>query len=329
MFIILHYGLLILVLLLIGFIYNWLAEKHAIVDNPNSRSSHTYKTIRGGGIVFWVAGLIYLAGYWPGFLWFFVGLTIVALVSFIDDLYNLGQWSRLASHLAGITVVFIAFDFMHLLHLYIIIAGYILFIGTLNAYNFMDGINGITGMYSLSVLGALQLINLKIEPFTAPDFIWYPMIACIVFLFFNFRKTALCFAGDVGSISIAFWILTLILILSIKTGIVAWMLLLAVYGIDSILTIIHRLYLRENIFKAHRLHFYQALANDCGIDHRIISVGYAIVQALASLIVICFYKKLSTWTLEIIILTPLAIIYCLKFRLLKKKNQMLNSDGIK
>lgn len=93
-----------------------------------------------------------------------------------------------------------------------------MFIGIVNAYNFMDGINGITGLYTIAVLLPLMYVNHKVEPLSIWICLFYPLIASVVFLFFNFRKRAKCFAGDVGSVSIAFWIVTLLLLLIIRTN---------------------------------------------------------------------------------------------------------------
>src|SRR5690606_249734 len=167
-----------------------------------------------------------------------------------------------------------------------ILALYILVIGIINAYNFMDGINGITGLYSLIVLGSLQYINLNQHPFIQEDLIWFPMLACLVFLFYNFRKKAKVFAGDVGSICIAFWIVFLLGDLIIVSGNPIYILFLAVYGVDTILTIIHRLFLKQNIFEAHRLHFYQILANEQKVSHLLVSSIYGAVQLLIIVFVV-------------------------------------------
>jgi UDP-N-acetylmuramyl pentapeptide phosphotransferase/UDP-N-acetylglucosamine-1-phosphate transferase len=312
------YILLSLFLFSIVLLYIRFAAKYYIYDNPNQRSSHAGRVIRGGGIVFWFAALFFIILNYPQYLLLFAGLSIVAFVSFFDDVRSLGQWSKFFSHLAGFTLVFISLDLFETVPWYVIACAYILSIGILNAYNFMDGINGITGLYSLAVLGALQWVNMKVIPFTTPDFIWFPMIVCVVFLFFNFRKKALCFAGDVGSISIAFWIVTLLLMLMVKSGSIVWLLLLRIYGIDTIFTIIHRLYLKQNIFVAHRMHFYQVLANECRIDHRVVSLGYAILQLAISVLVIVYFNKIRWFPLSLMVLLPLGVIYQVKFRLCKQ-----------
>ncbi|MDY3788780.1 UDP-GlcNAc--UDP-phosphate GlcNAc-1-phosphate transferase, partial [Bacteroides fluxus] len=151
--------------------------------------------------------------------------------------------------------------------------------GIINAYNFMDGINGITGGYSLVVLTALAIINAEIIPFVEGDFIYTVICSVVVFCFFNFRKRAKCFAGDVGSVSIAFILLFLLGKLIIQTGDFSWIVLLSVYGVDSVLTIIHRLMLHENIGLPHRKHLYQLMANELKIPHVVVSSVYMAVQA--------------------------------------------------
>jgi UDP-N-acetylmuramyl pentapeptide phosphotransferase/UDP-N-acetylglucosamine-1-phosphate transferase len=321
MSIILHLLLISLIFFIIEIIFIKIAQKRDILDIPNDRSSHTYEIVRGGGVIFWFAGLFFLARNFHEALLFFSGLTIVGIVSFVDDLHNIKVWLRILSHVVGITFIFLSLSLFHLLPWYSMLAAYMVFIGILNAFNFMDGINGITGLYSLSVLFAFQWVNMKVASFITPDFIWYPMIASVVFLFFNFRKKAICFAGDVGSITVGFWIITLLIILVIKTGNIIWFLFLSVYGTDSIFTILHRLWLRQNIFKAHRLHFYQVLANECRIDHRKISTGYALCQIIISIIISALYDKLNLILLSTLVLVPLAIAYLFKFRILRFNNR--------
>ena len=179
----------------------------------------------------------------------------------------------------------------------------------------MDGINGITGLYSIAVLAPLQYVNLYITSFVAHDMIWYPILGSVVFLYFNFRKQAKCFAGDVGSIGIAFWIVTLLLLLVIETNNLIWMGVLMVYGVDGVCTILHRIYLRQNILKAHRLHFYQVLANEQKVQHRVVSVIYFVVQLIVSALII-FLSPMFGWWMFVLPLVVLIGLYGLKFRLM-------------
>ena len=188
----------------------------------------------------------------------------------------------------------------------------------------MDGINGITGLYTLAVMGALLYVNTKIQFFIDGMFIKYAMIASLIFLFFNYRKKAKCFAGDVGSIAIAFWIIYLVVKLILVTESLIWLLFLAVYGVDAVCTILHRLYLKQNIFEAHRLHLYQILSNEYKIQHRIVSLFYALVQTGISLLVIFLYQKVQDSLIFLIVILPLLLFYSSKFYLLNKNNLRLN-----
>src|SRR5690606_21862206 len=132
---------------------------------------------------------------------------------------------------------------------------------TINAYNFMDGINGITAMYSFAVLLLLWLENREIG-FVDNRLIYCTAIANGVFAFFNFRQKAKCFAGDIGSISMCFILLFSILNLILSTENLIYTLFFAVYGVDSVITTIFRLLRRGNIFRAHRTHLYQYMANE-------------------------------------------------------------------
>ena len=141
-----------------------------------------------------------------------------------------------------------------------------------------DGINGITGGYSLVVLLSLAYINHFVVSFIDPVFIYVMLLAVLVFNFFNFRKRAKCFAGDVGSVSMAFILLFLIGKLILTTNDFSYIILLVVYGVDAVLTIIHRLMLHENIGLPHRKHLYQLMANELKVPHVVVSVIYMLAQ---------------------------------------------------
>lgn len=244
-------------------IYFWIAKQYNIIDKPNERSSHTEITLRGGGIIFWIAAAIYvIANPSNSSFWFLTGITIVSAISFADDVVGMNRKIRVLSHFVAITCIFILTNIFTTITWWSIPIVYFVCAGVINMYNFMDGINGITGLYTLSVLLPLMYINNHLYPFIENEFIIYPFLASLVFLFFNFRKKAISFAGDVGSVSISVWILTLLLILILKTNNLIWMGFLVVYGVDSVCTILHRVYLKQNITEAHRVHFYQILANE-------------------------------------------------------------------
>ena len=250
-----------------------------IIDKPNERSSHTRITLRGGGIIFYFGALAYfLTNHWE-YPWFILALTLITFISFVDDIRSISQGLRLMLHFTAMALMFYQWGLFTLPWWWIIVA-LIVCTGIINAYNFMDGINGITGGYSLVILGALAYINAEIAQFVEPALIYTVLCSVLVFCFFNFRKKAKCFAGDVGSVSIAFILLFLIGKLILKTEDFSWIILLAVYGVDSVLTIVHRLILHENIGLPHRKHMYQLMANELKIPHVAVSLVYMFTQAV-------------------------------------------------
>ncbi|KOP39497.1 MULTISPECIES: glycosyltransferase family 4 protein [unclassified Flavobacterium] len=316
-----QYTILGLILMIFMLLYFKVADRYNIIDKPNQRSSHTEITLRGGGIIFWFSAFLYFAQYLNYF--FFTGITLVSLVSFWDDIQSLSNKIRMSVQFLAISLIFYDLGLFTIVPAFAIVAAYILAIGLINAYNFMDGINGITGLYTLAILGALLYVNSNIQLFIDGSFIKYGMVASLVFLFFNYRKKAKCFAGDVGSIAIAFWVIYLLLKLILNTDSIIWLLFLAVYGVDAVCTILHRLYLKQNIFEAHRLHFYQILSNEYKIQHRLVSLYYAIVQIGVSALVISFYQKVNEIVLFAIIIIPLLFVYSIKFYLINKKSLKL------
>lgn len=320
-----QYTILALILLIIMLLYFKVADHFNIIDKPNERSSHSEITLRGGGIIFWFAALLYFLQNIQNNYFFFTGITLVSLVSFWDDIQSLSNKIRISIHFLSITLIFYDLGVFDLVPIWVIIIAYVFAIGLINAYNFMDGINGITGLYTLAVMGALLYVNESVQWFTDSAFIKYAIIASLVFLFFNYRKRAKCFAGDVGSIAIAFWVIYLVLKLILVTSSLIWLLFLAVYGVDAICTIIHRLYLKQNIFEAHRLHFYQVLSNEYKIQHRLVALYYAIVQIAVSALVVFLYQKVDAIVLFAIVIVPLLVIYALKFYLLNKISLKLHT----
>ena len=274
------YYLIILTLLFITeLLYFRIADKFNIIDKPNERSSHIRITLRGGGIIFYFGALAFFLTNHLEYPWFILGLTLITFISFADDIHSISQGKRLLFHFSAMVLMFYQWG-LFALPWWTIIVALIVCTGIINAYNFMDGINGITGGYSLVVLGALAYINRFITAFVEQEMIWIMILAVLVFNFFNFRKKAKCFAGDVGSVSISFILLFLIGKLILVGNDFSYIILLAVYGVDSVLTIIHRLMLHENIGLPHRKHLYQLMANELKVPHVVVSLVYMVVQAI-------------------------------------------------
>ena len=282
-------------------LYFSFARKYQIVDKPNKRSSHAEPTLRGGGLLFPLLYLLanvtlYFAARNHVSVWFLVGLFLVAGISFWDDVRTLSPKLRILVHVVAVSVCFWQTGIFDLTFLTIAVA-YILVIGSMNAYNFMDGINGITALYSMVAVGTLYYLlpEMNLE---------YVLVALVIFGFYNLRKRAVCFSGDVGSVSLSYIIAFCICKLMVDTHNVKWILLLGVYGIDSVITILYRLKRGENIFKPHRTHLYQYLANERGMSHVGVSLIYAIAQLTLNVILIQ-----QGFTIGVIAFGVLALIY--------------------
>jgi UDP-N-acetylmuramyl pentapeptide phosphotransferase/UDP-N-acetylglucosamine-1-phosphate transferase len=265
-------------------LYFKVANYFNIIDKPNERSSHSSITLRGGGIIFYFGALIYFIYSGFQYPWFFLGLTLMSLISFLDDMLTLSNKIRLLIHFGSVLLMAYQLDLFNLPWYYLLMT-FIVVVGVINAYNFMDGINGITACYSIAVVSLLLIVNDQVN-FVDQRLLSYSLIAVLVFSFFNFRSKAKTFAGDVGSVAIAYILLFALGALIIKTGNLIYILFLTVYGIDAVWTIIRRLSLRENIFEAHRSHLYQYLGNEAGVNKLLISFLYGLIQFIIGLSVI-------------------------------------------
>jgi UDP-GlcNAc:undecaprenyl-phosphate GlcNAc-1-phosphate transferase len=297
-----HLFVSLLLSIVLILVYLRIAPKYGIIDEPNKRSSHSNPTIRGAGVVFPLLFIvcIFLFGH-PGVLVdIIMGITLLALVSFYDDLRDVPFGLRLFAQLIAVALLFNQL-FVWLWPIWLLVFVGILIIATINAFNFMDGINGITGIYGL--VTAISLFVVK------QDVALLGLIAALVaFLFFNLRRKAKCFSGDVGAVSLAFIIAFYILNISIETRNPIWVLLLSVYGIDAAITILFRLIRKEKITLGHRTHFYQYLANEKQIPHVWVAILYGIIQALFNILFFYLYSK-QLFVLIALAFATLVIIY--------------------
>lgn len=307
--------LIIFVLLLAAeLVYFRIADKFNIIDKPNERSSHSTIVLRGGGIIFLIGAWVWSAFFGFDYPWFLAGLTLVAGVSFVDDIRSLPDSVRLVAQFAAAAMAFYQLGILHWSMWWIVLVALIVYVGATNVINFMDGINGITAGYSLAVLLPLMAVNMD-GGYVEQSLIVSTVLASLVFCIFNFRPKgkAKCFAGDVGSIGIAFIMLFLLGNVIIKTEDITWLIFLLVYGVDGCLTIVHRIMLHENLGEAHRKHAYQLMANELKIGHVKVTSLYMVMQLAVSLgfIYICPDTVLCHWMYLIGALAVLAVAYVL------------------
>jgi UDP-N-acetylmuramyl pentapeptide phosphotransferase/UDP-N-acetylglucosamine-1-phosphate transferase len=320
--------LIIAVLLLAAeLIYFRIADKCNIIDKPNERSSHSTIVLRGGGIIFAISMLVWFV--WQmfqdsGFMFqeylpFLVGLLMVAGISFWDDVQSLPDSLRLVAQFVAMALMFWSMGIMNWSMWWVVPIALIVCVGATNIINFMDGINGITAGYALAVLIPLALLDtssmFQVSGFIEPSYLIVAIIGVLVFCIFNFRPKgkAKCFAGDVGSIGIAFIMLFAIGKLIVQTADVTYLILLLVYGVDGCLTIIHRIMLHENLGEAHRKHAFQLMANELKIGHVKVTLLYMAMQLAVSLgfIYLCPNSVAAHWGYFIGAILVLSLAYVL------------------
>lgn len=333
------YLVIFVILIVAELVYFSIADKFNIIDKPNERSSHTRIVLRGGGIIFTIALWIWSIVYGFQYPWLLAGVTLAAGISFVDDIHSLPDSLRLVVQIVSMFLVFQEVGLLSVgeggswvLQSLILLVALFVCVGGSNLYNFMDGINGITGGYSIAVIIPLIIKNDELrmengEGFVEPSLLIVVGLSLLVFCLFNFRKNAKCFAGDVGSIGIALILLFCIGRLIMRTGDVTWLILLLVYGIDGCLTIIHRIMLHENLGEAHRKHAYQLMANELKIPHVVVSCIYMVMQLAISLVGI--YLVPNTMMAHWIYLILMVLVMVLAYIIFMKKYYHLHEEYLR
>ena len=298
------YIIIAVILLAAELIYFCIADKCNIIDKPNERSSHSTIVLRGGGVIFslsmvvWAILMVVQGNAIAQYLPFLCGLVLICGISFWDDVKSLPDSLRMAVQVISILLMFWSMGLYTaadswLWTAVIVVVALFFCVGATNFINFMDGINGITAAYSLAMLIPLLIVDslefrvdsqLKVGEFIDPSYLIVAIIGVLVFSIFNFRPKgkAKCFAGDVGSIGIAFIILFALGRLMVATGDVSYIVFFLLYGVDGTMTIIHRIMLHEHLGEAHRKHAYQLMANELKMSHVTVSLIYMGLQLAVS-----------------------------------------------
>ena len=342
------YVIIAAILLVAELVYFKIADHFNIIDKPNERSSHSTIVLRGGGIIFclsmivWAVLMVVQGNDIGPYLPFLCGLVMICTVSFWDDLHSLPDSVRLVAQFVATGLMFwsiaLGSEILMTMPWYGILSlgfvGLIVFVGATDIINFMDGINGITAANALAVLVPLLLVNGMpdqvghdgVAGFIGQSYLIIATLGVLVFSVFNFRPKgkAKCFAGDVGSIGIAFILLFAIGSLIGQTGDVTWMLFLLVYGVDGCGTIIHRIMLHENLGEAHRKHAYQIMANELGISHVVVSLIYFGLQLGISLVMV--YLVPNTVLAHWIYLVAVALVLAGAYVVFMKKYYHLHEE---
>ena len=325
------YVIIAAILLIAELVYFKIADHFNIIDKPNERSSHSTIVLRGGGVIFalsmivWAVLMVVQGNDIVPYLPFLCGLVMICTVSFWDDVHSLPDSVRMVVQIVSTLLMFWSVGLYAAFDSWVwtvVVAAIALFfcVGATNIINFMDGINGITAGYAFAMLLPMLLLNgstgsPQAAGFIEPSYLVVAIIGVLVFSIFNFRPKgkAKCFAGDVGSIGIAFIILFALGRLMFMTKDVTYIVFFLVYGIDGSLTIFHRIMLHENLGQAHRKHAYQLMANELKMSHVVVSLLYMAMQLVVSLgfIYLCPDTVLAHWIYLIAAGLVLAVAYVL------------------
>lgn len=307
----LFYITIFLLFFSIEYVYVLLARKLRIVDVPHHQSSHRGVIVRGGGFLFYFAFFIWSIFAGIPYIWALLGLSILAGISFWDDVHDVSPKVRLVCQFVAIMLMLYQSPlFVQPKHVVVLLA--IACVGMVNIYNFMDGINGMTGGYSLVVALALLYVNKYKINFVDGNLLMFVVLSILVFCFFNFRRRARCFAGDVGSLSMGFIIVFLVLELALTAKSMSWMVFLSVYAVDGGLTLLHRVILKENLLKPHKKHAYQIMANELGISHLVVSGIYMGLQTACCVWFIA-YPGYLTLSFQVALLVSAYLLFIKKY----------------
>lgn len=275
------------------------AEKRGMLAGVNHRSSHTKPVITGAGFIFYISYIFYVISFifstWDVPWALFIGISMLAVVSFIDDLKDLWFFIRLVVQILAVCLmlyqIYIEFSMEPLamnasILIILAIVGMIFSVGFVNLYNFMDGLNGMMAGITISALSIFALIDFFIVDFVDDALLIYTAIPTLVFAFFNARRQAICFAGDVGAIVLGFVMVYMLLSLLMQTGNIVYIFIFASVYLEAAMTVIQRLLAGQNIFKPHRIHLFQLLCNEHKHHHVKISGFYALNQLVFGAIIV-------------------------------------------
>ena len=296
-------------------LYYRIAIRFGIIDQPNERSSHDYISVRGAGVLFLITGLFWVLSSTNQHPYIFIGLSSIGLISLLDDIFTLPNKFRFVVHIFAVLLVFLEIGLFSS-NIFIILSVLILYLGWINAFNFMDGINGITSFYTLSILIPL-FIAFRDFSSASSSLVLFLGISVLVFMTLNVRVRALAFCGDVGAIVLAYLIGYLVITLIISTGRFEYIILGCVYGIDAIFTIFRRMLKGENIFQPHRSHLYQLLSNELNWHFIIVSLVYSLLQLVISMILLFALKTVPQYSFLVaaVLLSLIITIYMVSIKL--------------
>lgn len=287
------YFIIVIFSLMSGWLGGWVIQKYGynlgIIDVPNERSSHEYIVPKGGGIGI-LAAFVFSSFVLDIPKTFWISGIVLALVSFVGDRLDIRPKIRLMIQFGCVLVFIIDFMVMHHgpVELYLLIFPLVIFIvGTANFYNFMDGINGIAGI--TGGVGFMLLACYGTLEGMAPYYVTLSLsiaFACAGFLPLNVPK-AKVFMGDVGSVMLGFVFACVVIMMSRNLlDFICMAALIFPFYADELTTMVVRIREGDDLINPHRKHLYQLLANEYGLEHWKVSVGYGVCQVFIGLALI-------------------------------------------
>ena len=285
-----------------------------LVDMPNERSSHDVPTVRGGGLaIVFVCLVLYIAGGWLGFLsinWnFVVSATLVAGVSYADDLFSLPAWTRLIAHLASVGILLAGSGSIGRSYLPGVdsvvdlgrgaeIVYFIWIVWMINAFNFMDGIDGIAGAQGLVAGVGWVAVGIVLGDPGLYLFGGVIALSCLGFLIHNWSPAGI-FMGDVGSAFLGFTLAAMPLLGNESTRKSDWLLVAALtflwlFFADTVYTFARRALRGEKVWKPHREHLYQRLVI-AGSTHSRVATLYLVLTVVNSIVFLAVLRFNGTF----------------------------------
>ncbi len=298
--------------------YRW-----EFVDKPNFRSNHKKPVALGGGII--IIPLIIIFSFLNNYIWnlnVLISILMLFFISMWDDFKNIKPLPRLFFHFLAVTIHIIFYlypqiedDFINNKNILFIFSVFLIFgvIWFINAFNFMDGINGITSVQVISI--CLSLLALDYYIYHEINILAFSVLIIIsVFLYFNWTPASI-FLGDAGSIPLGFIVFILLTDYALKGIWIISVILPLYYLMDTSITLIKRVYKRQRFWEAHKEHFYQQAIKN-GFSHSSVSLKLLIVNI--GLFSLSFYAYIYK---NDIIIFIIALVWCSFFMYIFSKKK--------
>ncbi len=325
------------------------AKRRKLLDLPNERSSHTRPTPRGGGLVIVAVTLLFgtvLAGMqsspssWAAWLPFAAGALIVAAVSWFDDLSSLPSWIRLTVHFSGAIIAIAGYGFWGTIALPVVgsvnlgwwgaAVTAMWIVGLTNAYNFMDGTDGIAGSQAVIAGLGWALIGWAAGIPLVGGLGFLVAGASLGFLVHNWPPAHL-FMGDIGSAFLGYALAVLPVMYGFfdKNGTGApavGLLLVWPFVFDTSFTFVRRLCRGENVFSAHRSHLYQRMST-AHSGHARVAVIYSGLALVGGVLAQVWLTRVAQGAVSIVLVLPVLCVGLWLLVAIQERRQAVDSGS--